>query len=148
MARGGLVQFPCLQPLGNTYYFLRVGESLLEAQDIWSTNPLFLTNEEAALSVKGVDQIRQACQTLRDANVIPSVVRYSFARACLDTSAILGDELQITQDRLIPEFFFLDPRAIGQWDKLPLSTTQPAVWALDVDEGQYDGRVSQISYSH
>ena len=38
----GWVQFPCVQPLGNTYHFLRAGESLLEADGIWSTNPLFL----------------------------------------------------------------------------------------------------------
>ena len=38
----GLVQFPCPH-LSNTYHFLRVGQTLLEAQDMWSTNPLFLT---------------------------------------------------------------------------------------------------------
>jgi hypothetical protein len=38
----GLVKFPCTKPLGNTYHFMRVGETLLEEQDIWSTNPLFL----------------------------------------------------------------------------------------------------------
>ena len=40
----GLVQFPVNDPkqLLNTYHFLRVGESLLEEEDIWSTNPLFL----------------------------------------------------------------------------------------------------------
>ena len=38
----GLMQFPCKGPLMNTYYFMRAGQSLMEAQDIWSTNPLFL----------------------------------------------------------------------------------------------------------
>jgi len=40
----GLVQFPVDDPrdMLNTYHFLRVGETLLEAEDIWSTNPLFL----------------------------------------------------------------------------------------------------------
>ena len=38
----GLVQFPCTEGLGNTYHFMRVGEDLLSAKDIWSTNPLFL----------------------------------------------------------------------------------------------------------
>lgn len=38
----GLMQFPCDGPLMNTYYFMRAGQSLMEADDIWSTNPLFL----------------------------------------------------------------------------------------------------------
>jgi hypothetical protein len=144
-ARGGLVQFPCTGPLGNTYYFLRVGQTLLEQEDIWCTNPLFLTNQDAALSETGIRQVREACQQLKRDAVIPSIVRYSFAAACLDTAAILGEELQITQDRLIPEFFFLDPRAIGQWDKLPLSTTEPAMWALDKDQAQKDGSVRMVN---
>ena len=46
----GLVRFPCNEPLLNTYHVLRTGSSLLELEDVWSTNPLFLTNQEAALS--------------------------------------------------------------------------------------------------
>lgn len=38
----GLVQFPCKNGLGNTYHFMRAGQSLLEADDVWTTNPLFL----------------------------------------------------------------------------------------------------------
>jgi hypothetical protein len=38
----GLVRFPCTESLGNTYHFIRAGTSLLEAEDIWSTNPLFV----------------------------------------------------------------------------------------------------------
>ena len=38
----GLVRFPCKEPLSNKYHFVRAGTSLLEAEDIWSTNPLFL----------------------------------------------------------------------------------------------------------
>lgn len=40
----GLVKFPVNDPnvLLNSYHFLRVGDTLLEDEDIWSTNPLFL----------------------------------------------------------------------------------------------------------
>ena len=38
----GLVQFPCTYDLMNTYHFMRAGESLLESEDIISSNPLFL----------------------------------------------------------------------------------------------------------
>ena len=39
----GLVRFPCrVPPLSNVYHFLRSGSSLLEVENVWSTNPLFL----------------------------------------------------------------------------------------------------------
>jgi len=39
----GLIRFPCVDtPLSNTYHFMRAGTSLLELEDVWSTNPLFL----------------------------------------------------------------------------------------------------------
>ncbi len=38
----GLVLFPCREPLLNSYHFMRAGASLLEVEDVWSTNPLFL----------------------------------------------------------------------------------------------------------
>ena len=41
-SRAGLVQFPCNYELMNTYHFMRAGESLLESEDIISSNPLFL----------------------------------------------------------------------------------------------------------
>lgn len=41
-AQAALIQFPCKRQLMNTYHIIRSGESLLEAEDIWSTNPLFL----------------------------------------------------------------------------------------------------------
>jgi hypothetical protein len=40
---------------------MRAGASLLEVEDVWSTNPLFLTNREAALSELGEQQVREAC---------------------------------------------------------------------------------------
>ena len=39
----GLVKFPCKgYQFLNTYHFVRAGESLLEEENIWLTNPLFL----------------------------------------------------------------------------------------------------------
>ena len=37
----GLIRFPCKELL-NTYHFMRSGSSLLEIDNVWSTNPLFL----------------------------------------------------------------------------------------------------------
>lgn len=135
----GLMQFPCREALANTYHFMRAGENLMEADDIWSTNPLFLTNREAALSPEGIKQVEEACRMLREQDVNPSIVRYSLAASTMDTTNILGTELKVGRDRLVPEFNYMDPRAVGKWDMLPLSSTESAVWALDADEAGSEG---------
>lgn len=140
-ASAGLIQFPCTK-LQNTYHLLRAGQSLLEEEDILATNPLFLTNRECALSDLGVQQIEQVCEYLNrgdDVVSAPTVVRHSFAAAAIDTANIVGRELRIGRDRLVPEFFFLDPRAAGLWDNLPITQAEPAIWAMDVDEAGRDG---------
>ncbi|GFH53112.1 hypothetical protein CTEN210_09588 [Chaetoceros tenuissimus] len=136
----GLVKFPCKDyDFLNTYHFFRAGDSLLEEEGIWSTNPLFLTNREAALSQKGIEQVEEMCKELRADGVAPTVVRYSLAAAAIDSSNIIGKELKVGRDRLVPEFNFMDPRAIGQWEYSPLNQTLEAVWALDVLEAGNDG---------
>jgi broad specificity phosphatase PhoE len=106
----------------------------MEEQDIWSTNPLFLTNREAALSETGIAQVQVACKQLEAADIQPSVIKYSLAASSMDTAGIVRDELKVGQNRLIPEFTFMDPRAIGIWDMMSYSQTEPAVVAMDEAE--------------
>lgn len=91
----GLARFPCKEPLLNTYHFMRSGSSLLEEENIWSTNPLFLTNREAALSELGESQVKNACELLLSEGSSPTVVRYSLAAACVDSANIVGQELKV-----------------------------------------------------
>ena len=91
----GLARFPCKDPLLNTYHFMRAGSSLLEEENIWSTNPLFLTNREASLSEFGESQVRNACNMLLSAGASPTLVRYSLAAACVDSANIVGEELKV-----------------------------------------------------
>jgi broad specificity phosphatase PhoE len=136
----GLMKFPCLEPLHNSYHFLRAGISLLEEQDIWSTNPLFLTNREAALSPLGRQQVLEAVKTMAEHNIQPSQIRHSLAASAMDTAGIVRDELKVGQNRINPEFVFLDPRAIGAWEGMALQSTQAAVAALDQTEAGAEGR--------
>jgi broad specificity phosphatase PhoE len=136
----GLVQFPCAE-LGNTYHFIRTGESLMEEENIWSTNPLFLTNRDSALSDEGISQVEATCQYLKEKDINPTIVMYSLAASSMDTANIIGRELRLGRDRLVPEFTYLDPRAIGMWDCGTLSSTEAAVWAMDNDEAGAYGRV-------
>lgn len=114
-AKGGLISFPCkdIKKFSNVYNFMRAGESLLEEENIWTTNPLFLTNREAALSKKGIDQVYETCRKIKsNKDDIITVIKYSFAASSIDSSVIIGDELLIGVERRVPEFFFMDPRYV------------------------------------
>ena len=137
----GLLRFPCVEPLHNTYHLMRAGTSIMEEQDIISTNPLFLTNRvEAALSPRGIQQVLQAAQKLQDANIQPSAIRHSLAASSMDTAGIIRDKLNVGQNRINPEFVFMDPRAIGMWDGMSYQQTQAAIVALDELEAGNEGR--------
>ena len=140
----GLLRFPCIEPLHNQYHFMRAGTSILEEQDIWTTNPLFLTNREGgALSVEGQKQVKIAIEQLQQYNIQPSVIRHSLAANAMDTASMIRDELKVGQNRINPEFVFMDPRAIGAWEGMSYQQTLPAIIALDNNEASVDGRNSR-----
>ena len=91
----GLVQFPCKYDLKNKYHFMRAGESLLESEDLLSTNPMFMTNRDDALSPVGVDQVFNAMDDMILNDLNPSVVKYSLAAKCIDTANLVANEMQV-----------------------------------------------------
>ena len=103
-SRAGLVQFPCTYNLMNTYHLMRAGESLLESQDIMSTNPLFLTNRDDALSPYGIEQVEAACIDMMNHDVNPSVLRYSLAAKSIDTANVIASQMQVCASPLIHYF--------------------------------------------
>jgi broad specificity phosphatase PhoE len=118
---------------------MRAGQTLLEEEDILTTNPMFLTNREAALSELGIEQVQDACRILESNQINPSVIKYSLAASAMDTTQIVKDELKVGQNRIIPEFTFMDPRGIGMWDMMSYAQTLPAVVALDEAEAGIQG---------
>lgn len=94
-SHANLVQFPCDYKLMNTYHIMRAGESILESEDIISTNPLFLTNREDALSGTGIEQVEATCREMAKRDINPSVVKFSLAAKAIDTADIVAAELQV-----------------------------------------------------
>lgn len=99
-----------------------------------------LQNRDDALSPKGIEQVVETCRSMQlDEKRLPTLVKYSLAASCVDTAMILGQELKLGTDRIVPEFTFLDPRGIGAWDMSSRDITMPALWAMDNDEAGTDG---------
>jgi broad specificity phosphatase PhoE len=92
------------------------------------------------LSPTGIEQVVETCRQIQlDEKRLPTLVKYSLAASCIDTATIVGQELKLGTDRIIPEFTFLDPRGIGDWDMSSRELTIPALWAMDNDEAGTDG---------
>jgi broad specificity phosphatase PhoE len=82
----------------------------------------------------------ETCRQIQlDEKRLPTLVKYSLAASCIDTAMIVGQELKLGTDRIVPEFTFLDPRGIGDWDMSSREITMPALWAMDNDEAGIDG---------
>ncbi len=133
------VDDPNTQPLKNRYHFLRAGTSELEMEGIYSTNPLFLTNRENALSDKGYEPLRAVVAALKKTANAPTVAYHSLAANGMDTGDYIARELKLGRDRLLPEFTYLDQRGIGLWDSNEEDLVRPAVWAMDKLEAGNEG---------
>jgi len=139
-----LLRFPVgaynTQTLKNNYHFLRAGISNLEVEGIYSTNPLFLTNRENALSDEGLKCLNSALDVLKETpSCQPTLVYHSLAANGMDTGDLIARELKMGRDRLMPEFTYLDQRGIGLWDSSEASVTRHAVWAMDQMEAGNEG---------
>mmetsp|Transcript_12958 Transcript_12958/g.19121 ORF Transcript_12958/g.19121 Transcript_12958/m.19121 type:complete len:503 (-) Transcript_12958:108-1616(-) len=76
---------------------------------------------------------------MKQTNLNPTMIRYSLATAAVDTANRLERTLHVGRDRMVPEFNFMDPRAVGAWDASEKHVTEAAVWAMDQDEAGKDG---------
>ena len=83
---------------------MRAGESMLESEGILSTNPLFLTNRNDALSNTGIEQVEAACRKMLEHDVNPSVLKYSLAAKSIDTANIIATQMLV---RLCNSFSFI-----------------------------------------
>jgi len=132
-ANAKLARFP-VEKLENTYHLMRAGESLLEEEGILSTNPLFLTSSDSALSERGKMQVEDAVNYLKEQNQTVTLIKYSLAANSMGSCTIVGDRLKLGGDRRLQEFTYMDPRALGKWDGMNKDEIEAAVWAMDDTE--------------
>ena len=126
--------------LKNVYHLMRSGRTLLEEQDIYCSNPLLLTNRDAALSPTGRQQVLETAVTkLQQSGVQPSQIRHSLAASAMDTAQIIKDTLKVGQNRINPEFVFMDPRSVGLWEGLSDRVVKDVLLAFDLLEAKSDG---------
>eukprot|EP01035_Chromulina_nebulosa_P018499 gene18499-24216_t len=111
-----MLTFPLPAPLKNNIVFMRSGESFSDAKNEIQTNPAKKLRQDNALTFKGREQIDNAVKLLTDINFIPSYIWVSNTERAYESATLLAREFQIGQNRIVPEFTFLDARAAGIYE--------------------------------
>jgi len=118
-ATAAMLTFPLPVPLRNNVVLLRAGESFADEQGIIETSPVKKLSLSNALTNEGKSQIVRAalkmCSTTEE-NFGPSWIWTSNTERAYETATILARECGLGQNRIVPEFSFLDARAMGAFE--------------------------------
>jgi len=121
-----MIMFPP-DSLNNRYFLLRAGEDQLLARDTIITNKVYTNSFEHGLTGTGKKQVVGAYENLRsmlkrtqsdsDDIVLWPSIQYN----AYQSATILSELLGLGQNRVVPEYTFLDPRGMGTFEEGPLS---------------------------
>ncbi|GAB5356567.1 hypothetical protein AAMO2058_000301100 [Amorphochlora amoebiformis] len=121
-AKAGMVMFPP-ENLNNRYFLLRAGEDDLQSRNTIITNKVYINSFEHGLTSKGKKQIVTAYENLismtgpdEDLVLWPSI-QFN----CYQSATLIAELWGLGQNRIVPEYTFLDPRGMGTFEGGPLS---------------------------
>ncbi|CAM9349029.1 unnamed protein product, partial [Phaeothamnion confervicola] len=133
----GLLDFPP-KKLNNRYFLVRSAESVADANDLVQSHPIDKLAAANGLTDKGVRQVETAAAELEKMGVIGGATCFIWAdlsSRAQQTAHLLAERLDVGQERVVPEFSFLEPRGLGALDGQKLSAVLPTVHASDKREG-------------
>jgi len=108
-----MLTLPLPVPLKNSVALVRAGESIRDAQGLVETQPVKKLSTSNALTPLGREQAVAAAHELERLNMIPTFIFTSNTERAYETATIIARELRIGQNRIVPEFSFLDARGLG-----------------------------------
>jgi broad specificity phosphatase PhoE len=116
IVNAGMLTFPLNYPLKNNIVLIRAGESFADARHEVQTNPVKKLRQDNALTAKGREQIIETAKQLELAGYQPSFIWVSNTERAYESAAVLARQIQLGQNRIVPEFSFLDARAVGIYE--------------------------------
>ena len=108
-----MLTFPLPATLKNNIVLLRAGESYADARHEVQTNPVKKLRQDNALTPHGREQVIEAGKFLESLGFQPTYIWVSNTERAYESAVILAREIQLGQNRIVPEFSFLDARAAG-----------------------------------
>ena len=115
-ANAGMLTFPLPAPLKNNIVLMRAAECYADSRHEVQTNPVKKLRQDNALTIHGQDQAREAVKKLEEINFQPSFIWASNTERAYETAVVMAQESQLGQNRIIPEYSFLDARSIGVYE--------------------------------
>lgn len=116
ICQAGMLTFPLQTPLKNNIVLMRAGECQADARQEIQTNAAKKLRQDNGLTLNGEKQVIESSKKLIGENFIPSYIYSSNTERAYETATLLGHEFGIGQNRIVPEFTFLDARAAGIYE--------------------------------
>lgn len=130
-----MLTFPLPAPLKNTYALARSAECFADSRNEIQTNPVKKLATNNALTLKGREQAKEMAKKLNDMNFVPTFIWTSNTERAYETGAIVAKEIGLGQNRLVPEYSFLDARSAGIFEGKNTESTWKAIHYMDNKEG-------------
>jgi broad specificity phosphatase PhoE len=108
-----MLTFPLPAPLKNNYVLVRSGECFADARHETQTNPVKKLRQDNALTNEGREQMVNVAKKLTEMDYNPSFIWTSNTERSYEAAMIIARELQLGQNRIVPEYSFLDARSVG-----------------------------------
>ena len=137
-ASAGMLTFPLPAPMKNNVILMRAGESKRDAEDRVETNPVKKLAVTNALTPEGRLQVLDAAKRIcedDEIGLIPSWIYTSNTERAYESATILARECQLGQNRVVPEFSFLDARGMGAYEGKPQIESREEVHKFDEEQG-------------
>lgn len=109
----GMLTFPLPAPMKNSIVLVRAGECFADNRHEIETNPVKKLRQDNALTDRGREQAQEAAREINEMGVVATYIWTSNTERAYETAAIIARELQLGQNRIIPEYSFLDARPLG-----------------------------------
>jgi len=134
-AKAGMVMFPP-ESLNNRYFLMRAGEDELLARDEIMTNKVYTNVFDHGLTKNGKRQVVSAYEKLSEMTSTEDdiVLWPSIQFNAYQSATILSQLIGLSQNRIVPEYTFLDPRGMGTFEGGPFSKYE-FVHKRDQEEG-------------
>lgn len=134
-SEAGMLIFPLPSPLKNNIVFVRAGECFADSRHEIQTNPVKKLRQDNALTARGQEQAIQAAQKLVNMDFSPTYIWTSNTERAYETAAIIARECQLGQNRIVPEYSFLDARSMGVFEGKNAEQVSKLVHDADAREG-------------
>lgn len=130
-----MLTFPLPSPLKNNYVLARSAECFADAEHRIQTNPVKKLRQDNALTLRGREDAKGMAKQLSTIGFSPTFIWTSNTERAYETAVVIARELQLGQNRIIPEYSFLDARSAGIFEDRDADATWKIIHEMDEKEG-------------